>query len=114
MALTVSYTQVGRGVKEESGYKYTAFRLNFGDGVLTYGTGIAIDKRKLGCPNLLRAFYVIGQVDGYNYVFDKVNAVLHVYQVPAAAALGSAAPMVELAAGATPAAVVLYIEAVGW
>lgn len=111
---TVSYTQIGRARKDDSNYRSSVFKLTFFDGASTYGTGLAITKAKLGCPTELKKFNVFGNLDGYVYQYDFVNAVLHIYQVPAAAALGSAAPLAELGSGAAPAAINIYVEVTGW
>jgi len=111
---TVSYTQIGKMRIESSGYKTGVFKLTFFDGSATYGTGLAIAKGKLGCPNELKKFNVFGHVDGYSYNYDFANAVLHIYQVPAVVDADPAAPMAELASGAAPAAKTIYVEVTGW
>ncbi len=110
----ISYTQMGKVRKEESGYRYGVFKLQFFDGAATYGTGLAIAKGKLGCPNEIKAIMVSSANDGYMYKFDVPNSVLHIYQVPEVVDTDPAAPMVELAAGDAPAALTIYVEVVGW
>lgn len=114
MALSITYTALGRPRKEESGYRYFNFKLQFGDGVATYGTGLALNFAKLGCPNSVKSVNVYGHNEGYSYNFDPATGIMHIYQVPAASALTSAAPLVELASGATPAATTIYVEVIGY
>lgn len=114
MAISAAYTALGRPRKEESGYRYFNFKIVFGDGASTYATGVQLSFAKLGCPNELRQLNIYGSNNGFKYNFDPATGILHIYQVPDATTLASAGPMVELAAGATPAAQTIYAEAVGW
>lgn len=110
MAITnVAYTQLGKAVKDETGYRHFNFKIAFGDGVQTYGTGVQLSFGKIGCPTNLNSFNIYGNNSGYVLKFDPVTAILHLYQEA-----GAAGPLAELAAGDTPAALTIYAEAVGY
>lgn len=114
MALTVAYTQMGKARKEDSNYLSRTMKLVFGDGVLTYDTGVSIDKRKLGCPNEIVSFNIMGPNNGLVYKYDFAAEVLHIYEVPDATVLAVEGPLVELDAAEAPAAVTMYVEVTGW
>lgn len=111
MALTVAYQMIGKGAKLESGDKTHVMKLTFGDGIETYATGVALDKNKLGLPNQVKSIKMFDQAaaNGYMYKFDFVNLKIRIYKEADAAG-----QMVELGAGVTPAAAIVYVEAVGW
>lgn len=111
---TVSYTQMGKARKEESGYRYFVFKLQFFDGAATYGTGLALSKASLGCPSEIKSIMVSSANDGYLYKFDVPNMIMHIYQTPLVADGAAAAPLAELGAGVTPAAKTIYVEVVGY
>lgn len=104
-----SYTPIGKARKEESGYRYAVIRLNYGNGVDTYGTGIPVSGPKLGLPNEIKSVVVAAQTNGFHYEYDFLNKVMRIFQ---SAAAGN--PLVELGAGATPAATNVYVEVVGY
>ena len=104
-----SYTPIGKARKEDSGYRYAVIRLNYGNGVDTYGTGLAVSGPKLGLPNEVKSVVVAGQTNGFHYEYDQVNKVMRIFQSNA-----SGSPLLELTAGATPAATNVYVEVVGY
>lgn len=114
MALTVAYTQMGKPRKEDSNYICRTMKLVFGNGVLTYDTGMILDKKKLGCPNEVVSLNIMGPMDGYMYKFNLITQALLIYEVPTATVLASESPLVELDAADVPAATTLYVEVCGW
>lgn len=115
-ASSVAYTQLLKPRKDDSSFRNYEFKLVFGDGSSTYpALGIPLTNAKLGCPVQLREFILYSRSggDGYEYKYDVANNSIRIYQVPAAASLGSAAPMVELGAVAV-AATTLYAVSVGY
>lgn len=108
MALIPVYSIIGKTRKEESGNKIVLCKLTIGDGVQTYGTGVALDAKKLGCPNEIKSLAIVGnaQVDSYMFKYDPELKVIHI--------LDDADPYAELIAGATPAAFSIYVEVIGW
>ena len=110
MALAVTYTQLGKASKDESGYRHQVFRLDFGNGALTYATGPVLDFSKLGCPNELRQVNIMNQgVNGSIYSINPVTKVMKMFESGTAAG-----PLAELVSGDTPPATSLYVEVVGW
>ena len=72
----VTYTQVGKARKEESGHKVINLTIAFGNASLTYPSGgIPLTSAKLGCPNNIVDLVIDGPSsgDGLVYKYDKAN-----------------------------------------
>lgn len=111
---SVTYT-LGRQRKEESGHRVNVVTLAFGDGALTYPAGgVPLTAAKLGTPNEIVSlvFLDAANANGFLYKWDKANNKLRIYQGDNTNA--AAAPAVELATSATPAAASLVCQVVGW
>lgn len=114
-ASDVTYTQQSKEIGE-SGYRELVFKIEFGDGALTYPTGgVPLDKAKLGASNEIRSLVLFDEEDaqGFEYKYDFENNKIRIYQGDNNNAADG--PSVELAGGsATPAATDLYARVVGW
>lgn len=114
-AANVTYTQQGKTIVGESGYRKFNFVVAFGDGALTYPAGgVPLLKASLGCPNSLMELYVIdpANANGFMYKVDMANLKLRIYQGDNTNV--AAAPGVELSGSATPAAASLQLIAIGF
>jgi hypothetical protein len=100
MALSVDYTLIKRRTLDGSpSVKSAQFQLDYGDGVETYATGIALNIASLGLPNYLEelSFNDMGSDDGFVYKFDASANSIRIYEEGDASG-----ELVELASGATP------------
>lgn len=107
MAVPVTYSIVGKGMKEDSGMKTYIAQLTIGDGVGTYGTGISVDKGSLGCPNEIKALLVMNIIDGaaaHAIQYNPADGKLHLFD----------GAFAEIGAGVAPAAFSCYVEVKGW
>ncbi len=78
----VTYT-LQKKVVGESSYREFMWKLQFGNGSLTYPAGgIPLTKPSLGCPNQILALnmYDANDGSGYVYKYDSENNKLRIYQ----------------------------------
>lgn len=113
----LTYTlQAGTAVTEGDGRYGATFKVQFGNGSLTYPTGgIPLTKAKLGCPVSLEEVHLMdaSDADGLVYKLDYENAKIRIYTTNLDTTTDG--PLVELAGGsAAVAATVLYAKVVGW
>lgn len=113
MALVPAYTLVSQQ-KLESGDKQLVYDIAFGDGVLTYDTGLALAKASLGCPNALKSLVLVdpAAANGFIYKYSQSAESVRIYQGDNNNA--SDGPLVELGAGDTPAAASIRVQVQGW
>lgn len=105
MALTATYTVERSWIPwgPGAGLRHRLAKIAI-PGAETYGTGLALDKAKLGCPTTLVSLEVLGAdtPDGNVWKWDRDGAVLRAYEGDYAQA--GDGPLVELDAADTPAA----------
>lgn len=96
-----TYTLVSqRKLDSSPGQNELQFKLAYGNGSDTYPTGgIPLSLASLGFRNYCDSLVMAGQdaPDGYMYKFDRDGLKIMIYQDA-----GSAAPMAQLSAAATP------------
>lgn len=111
----VTYTLVDQRI-QDSGLRHRQFKIEFGDGVLTYPAGgVPLDNDKLGVPNdnVSLILYDSEDGDGFLYKYDRDDNKIRIYQGDNNNASDSA--LIELTSGvATPSAADLFAEVKGW
>ena len=79
----VSYSEVSRTRISDSGLRHRQFKIEFGDGALTYPAGgVPLDSAQLGGSNELVSFALedSASADGFLYKYDSVNKTIRIYQ----------------------------------
>lgn len=112
----VTYT-INKKQIADSGARTFDVSIAFGNGTLTYPSGgVPLLKGSLGCPAVISSFNITNESagDGFTYKYDATANAIRIYQVPSSAALGSAAPLLELTTAATPAATTLVVRVSGY
>lgn len=113
-AADLTYTEQGRGKTDASSRRTGTFKIQFGDGALTYPSGgIPLSKGKMGCPTTIEEFMFVDMSngDGYLYKYDFTNEKIRIYQGDNNNA--SDAALIELGSVAI-AATSLYAKVTGW
>lgn len=111
----VSYSLVGKQIKESTGKKRNLVKISFGDGSSTYpANGIPLNGGKMGCPNNIDRLVIMGPPgasDTNSYEYDQTNNTIRIYKEDTVTAKTYA----ELASGtAVVPTVTLFAEVVGW
>lgn len=115
MALTATYTVERSWIPwgPGAGLRHRLVKLAIPGGE-TYGTGLALDKAKLGCPTALVDLTILGAdtPNGLVWKWDRDGALLRAYEGDYAQAAD--APLAELDSADTPAAQDVLVEVKGW
>ena len=110
LTITVVKQQIVRG--SPGGQRRNLVKITFGDGALTYGTGVPLPgKSKFGLQHHFSHLVPIDLASGSTFVYkyDYANAKLRRYGV-----IATNVAMAESATDATIPAATVYAEAVGW
>ena len=78
----VTYTEQPGGGHTSTGRRTGIFKIQFGDGSLTYPAGgVPLLKAKLGCPNAIEEFTIFDShdADGRLYKYDAENVKVRIY-----------------------------------
>ncbi|HEX7127815.1 MAG TPA: hypothetical protein VF406_18825 [Thermodesulfobacteriota bacterium] len=115
MALTATYTIERSWIPwgPGAGLRHRLVKIAIPGGE-TYGTGLALDQAKLGCPTHVASLAVLGgdTLTGHVWKWDRDSAVLRAYEGDYAQAAD--APLAELDSGDTPSAQDLLVEVKGY
>ncbi|HEX7125351.1 MAG TPA: hypothetical protein VF406_06160 [Thermodesulfobacteriota bacterium] len=115
MALTATYTIERSWIPwgPGAGLRHRVVKIGI-PGSETYGTGLALDKGRLGCPTAIVDLAIVGAdaPTGIIWKWDRDGGVLRAYEGDYAQAAD--APLVELDSNDQPAAQDLLVEVKGY
>lgn len=110
VSITIVKNQLLRG--SPGAERRNLVKINFGDGALTYGTGVPLPgKEKFGMGSRIDYLHPVDNAAGSTTIwkYDYANNKLRAYGV-----IATTVAMAEALTTATVPATTLYAEAVGW